>query len=235
VAAIDGEGLRPDRPDPDAAGEPGGSRGDSEEARLLADGVDEQRLDRRQGRGKRDAGEAAAAPEIKERVDAVRLEDVAGGEAVGDVTDGDVGRIADGRQVDRLVPREEETDVAVDRRAGDGVEVDGETGQGRVEGVGIRGRKWRSVLDARRERFPRTAQALLRSVVPARAARAPLPASSFVTPCSIPVFPGSSGFWTGLPVPLASQVTQVVRCGCRTLGRAAGGVNPVIHESAGCR
>jgi len=122
--------------------------------------------------------------------------------------------------------------VAVDRGACDGVEVDREAGQGRLEGIGIRGRKRGAVLDARRERFPRTAQALLRSVVPARAARAPLPASSFVTPRSIPVFPGSSGLWTGLPVPLAGQVTQVVRCGCRTLGRAGGGVNPVIHETA---
>ena len=48
------------------------------------------------------------------------------------------------------------------------------------------GRQGWAGIDARRERVPRTVQAPLLSVVPVRAVRAPLPASSFVTPPSAP-------------------------------------------------
>lgn len=57
-----------------------------------------------------------------------------------------------------------------------------ELGQAGVEGVAECGRQLRKGLDARRERFARTVQALLLSVVPVRAVRAPLPASSYVAP-----------------------------------------------------
>jgi hypothetical protein len=95
--------------------------------------------------------------------------------------------------------------MSVDRRPRRGRERHPETGQPLVEGISVCGGEWGTGLDARRERIPRTVQALLQSVVPARAVRAPLPASSFVTPFSTPVFRGSSG--SGRVSPYPSQAS----------------------------
>jgi len=91
--------------------------------------------------------------------------------------------------------------VAVDRVAGCRVEGQAEGAERRVEAVEVRRGEWRTGFDARRERVPRTVQALLLSAVPARAVRAPLPATSFVTPRSILVFRGSSGSGRVSPYP----------------------------------
>ena len=78
-----------------------------------------------------------------------------------------------------------------------------------VDGAVVRGRQVGKALDARRERFTRTVQALLLSAVPVRAVPVPLPASSYVAPSIGPsVLRDVSGSWTGLPVPLAGPVTR---------------------------
>jgi hypothetical protein len=148
------------------------------------------------------------------------------------MTPGDLDRVADGRQVDRRIPREQQPDVVVDRRSGVWREGDLELPETGVDCVAeLRGKKWK-VLNARRERITRTVQALLLSVVPVRAVRAPLPASFLRTSGRASVFRGRSGSRPGLPVPLASPVTRVtLRCGCRTLVVGRAGVNGVIHES----
>ena len=81
-----------------------------------------------------------------------------------------------GGQVDRFVPGEEEPGVVLDRRPGGRrqVEPDSRRPSSRRRAAGGSGGK---ALNARRERITRTVQALLLSVVPVRAVRAPLPAS----------------------------------------------------------
>jgi hypothetical protein len=181
-----------------------------EEAGLLRDGLDEEGPVRRQGGGEGQPGIAAATAEIDEPVEATRPQDPQRHEAVGDVPDGDPGRIADRGQVDRLVPGEQQPDVIADRPTRRPRKVDGQrperSRQRRME-LGGKGRKG---IDARRERVRRTVQAPLLSVVPVRAVRGPLPASSYVTPRSIPVFRCRSGSRPGFPVPLAGLGPQAV-------------------------
>lgn len=72
--------------------------------------------------------------------------------------------------------------MVADDAAGLGSQVESELAQAWIQGIVERARKGRKVLNARRERFPRTVQAPLLLVVPLGAAREPLPASSFVAP-----------------------------------------------------
>lgn len=202
-----------------------------EEPDLLADRVDEQGPVGRQRRRQRDAREPAAAAQIDEPVDAPTVEDGEPGQTVDDMTDGDRCGLANRRQVDRLVPYQEQADVPVDRGPRIARQLDSERLQGSVEGVRIGRGQSRTEIDARRERVPRTVQAPLLSVVPARA-RAPLPAWSFVTPPSAPGFPWLVRFAAGFPrAPREPRYPRWVRCGCWTLGGPADGVNTVIHES----
>ena len=59
-------------------------------------------------------GQPAARAEVDERVDAHGPKERHGRQAVEDVRDGDLARVADGGQVDRRGPGEEQPDVAVD-------------------------------------------------------------------------------------------------------------------------
>jgi len=98
--------------------------------------------------------------------------------------------------------------MAVDRGARLACQLDSERGQPGVEGGVIRLGKEGTEIDARRERVPRTVQAPLLSVVPVWAVRAPLPASSDVTPPSALGLPWLVRFAAGFPRPLAGLVTQ---------------------------
>jgi hypothetical protein len=120
-------------------------------------------------------------------------------QAVDDVADRDAGRVADRGQVDRGVPGDQEPDVAVDRPPrvlGQGQADRREAG---IQGTLVLGREGRKAVDARRERVRRAVQAPLLSVVPVRAVRAPLPASSYVTPRSDPDLPLPVRFAAGSP------------------------------------
>ena len=205
-----------------------------EESDLLADRIDEQRPVGRQRRRQRDAGIPGATPEIDEPVDPPGAQDGQPGQAVNDMADRDGGRVANRREVDRLIPDQQEPDVPVDRRPRLRGQDDVERPQGPVEGVVIRGRERGTEIDARRERVPRTVQAPLLSVVPVRAVRAPLPASSYVTPPAALGLPWLVRFAAGFPrAPRGPRYPRWVRCGCRTLGGSPDRVNPVIHESTG--
>jgi hypothetical protein len=146
------------------------------------------------------------------------------------VADGDRRRIADRGQVDRLIPGEEQAGVVRDDRPPVRGELQPELEEARVEGVVERRWDRRKVVDARRERLARTVQAPLLSVVPLRAARAPLPACSFVAPAV-----GSRSSVTcpvrGRVSPCPSQVSLPERpqCGCRTVPAFGRSVNGVIH------
>jgi hypothetical protein len=100
--------------------------------------------------------------------------------------------------------------MAVDGRATVVGQGDAERLQGRLEGGTVGGREVGKAVDARRERVRRTVQAPLLSVVPLRAVRGPLPASSYVTPRQIRDCRCRSGSWTGFPVPLAGLGVQAV-------------------------
>jgi len=91
--------------------------------------------------------------------------------------------------------------MPVDRVARARREVQAQAPKRCIGGVVVRGREFRAVIDARRELLTRAAQALLLSVVPPRPVRAPLPASSFVTPRSDQVFRRSSGSGRVSPCP----------------------------------
>ena len=102
------------------------------------------------------------------------------GEAVDHVPPGDLRRIPDGGQVDRGVPGDQQADVAVDGVAGAGRRGRRRASRRPASSASREvGREVRNVPNARRERITRTVQALLLSVVPTRAVRAPLPASFF--------------------------------------------------------
>jgi len=90
--------------------------------------------------------------------------------------------IADRGEVDRGVPGDQQADVVGDDPAGVGDEVNSELAESRIEGLIERCRERWKVLNARRERFPRTVQAPLLLVVPLGAVQDPLPASSFIAP-----------------------------------------------------
>ena len=98
--------------------EAGGGDDRRQEARLLGDGLEEQGTRGRIGRGQRQARVAAARPEVDEPVGAVLAQDREPGQAVDDVRDGDRSRLADGRQVDRGGPGEEQPGVTVDGGTG---------------------------------------------------------------------------------------------------------------------
>jgi hypothetical protein len=68
--------------------------------------------------------------------------------------------------------------VVGDDPTGLGGQDEAQLAEARIEGVVEIGREGWEVLNARRERFPRTVQAPLLSVVPLGAVRDPLPASS---------------------------------------------------------
>ena len=101
--------------------------------------------------------------------------------------------------------------MTVDCRPRAGLQDEAQVGETFVEGAAVRRRQLRKALDARRERFTRTVQALLLSAVPVRAVPVPLPASSYVAPSiGLSVLRDVSGSWTGLPVPLAGPVTRAI-------------------------
>ena len=101
--------------------------------------------------------------------------------------------------------------MALDRVTRTAVEIEPELDEAALQGVVERLRQVREALDARRERFARTVQALLLSVAPGGAVRAPLPASSYVAPSiGVSVFRDVSGSRPGFPVPLAGRVTRVI-------------------------
>jgi hypothetical protein len=211
MAVIDGERLDPPGMDRDARREAGRLDGRRQERGLLADRLDEECPAGGQRDGQRETGISAPAAEVDELVDRALPEERDGREAVDDVADGDLGRIANRGQVDRGVPREEEAGMVLDRPADRGIEVETELGQAAIEGGIERRRQSRKALDARRERFTRTVQALLLSVVPPWPVRAPLPASSYVAPpIAASVFRDVSGSRPGLPVPLAGRVTRAI-------------------------
>jgi hypothetical protein len=141
--------------------------------------------------------------------------------------------VSDGRQVDRLIPGEQQSGVAGDDRARAWIEAEAQLCKTRVEGSVKGRREGRKVLDARRERLTRTVQAPLLSVVPLRAVRAPLPASSLIAP---PVESRSSVMRPvrGRVSPCPSRVPLPERpqCGCRTVMKWLPRVNGVIHECA---
>ena len=153
---VGGEGLRPDRRGLDRVLEAGRGGHDGQEPGLLGDRLEEQRPRARQRRRERDARVAAARPEVDGPVGPAFAEDSDGGQAVDDVTDRDRGGLADGGQVDRRGPRQQQPGVTVDRGAGLGGQLEREGGQARVEGVGVRGGKGRGVPNARRERLTRS-------------------------------------------------------------------------------
>jgi hypothetical protein len=166
MAVIDGERLDPPGMDRDARREARRLDGRRQERGLLADRLDEECPAGGQRDRQREAGIAPSAAEVDEFVDRALPEERDGREAVDDVANGDLGRVANRGQVDDGVPREEEAGVVPDRPAYLGIEVETELGQASIEGGIERRRQSRKALDARRERFTRTVQALLLSVVP---------------------------------------------------------------------
>jgi hypothetical protein len=201
MTRIGGECLGSDRPDADTVRDAHGTCRDRDEPCFLANRVDEQCLGRGHRGGQRQAREPAAAPEVEERVAPGGLQNGEPGQAVRDMADPDLDRIADRGQIDRLVPSEQEPDMSIDRLPRDRGKGDAQVAQRLVEGAVVGGGQLGTGFDARRERVPRTVQALLLSAVPTRAVRAPLPATSFVTPRSTPVFRGSSGSGRVSPYP----------------------------------
>src|SRR5438034_2043729 len=181
AAAMDGipsDRLRPhaDRPPSRGACEPLADdlEGGVEEPRLLADRLDQGDLAGGHRDGEGDRRETGAAADVEEAIDPERPHDVDRGEAVRDVADRDRRGIADRRQIDGLVPGEEQPDVIVDRGPRRWGEIDAEGRQRCVEGVFVRRWQIGEGLDARRERVTRAVQAPLLSVVPAgRPASAP--------------------------------------------------------------
>ena len=187
VAMVTGELLRPGGHHHDPPGESRGLDRGLQERRLLADRLDEGRPLHRQDCGQRDTRKPAATPEIQERTDARPVDppgpqDGCRREAVDDMADRDRRRIADRGEVDRGVPGDQQADVVGDDPPGVGDEVNAELLESRIEGLIECCRKRWNVLNARRERFPRTVQAPLLLVVPLGAVQDPLPASSFIAP-----------------------------------------------------
>ena len=102
-----------------------------------------------EGRGERQAREAAArrrCPAAASMPSAAQRRH--GGQAVEDVEAGDVGRLADRRQVDRLGPGEQEAHVGVDRGAGGRLQREAERDEPGVERLVVR--------RGQRRRGPRT-------------------------------------------------------------------------------
>ena len=155
--------------------QPDGPDDRPQELDLLAHRVHEQNPLGAQRSRQRQARKAAAAAEVEEAPDAEAPKERHGGEAVEHVGPCHIGRLADRGQVDRVVPGEQQADVAVDRCARARGQVDPLRRQPRLEGVLVRGREWREVRDARRERSSRPVQGTL-LWSNARPAREPLPA-----------------------------------------------------------
>ena len=163
--------------DGDPVGEAEAVHGGAQEHRLLGDGLDEERA-RGERCGQWQARKATARPEVEEPLGPLRPEQRDGGEAVEDVEGGGRDRVADGRQIDRLVPGQQQPDVAVDDIACARRKVDPERRQARSQGGGV----WRGqgigVLDARRERSSRAFQRHPSCGRADRSVRKPLPAST---------------------------------------------------------
>jgi hypothetical protein len=166
MVAVRGKGFRTGRGDLDLVLLERGHDG-LEERRLLADRFDEKRPPGGQGDREWHPGKATTAAEIDEGIYRPGTDRLERRQAVDHVEARDIGRFADGRQVDRAIPGEQEPDVIVDRRACVVRECEPEGGQTLIEGAPIGVRELREVLDTRRERFSLTAQALLLWEVPA--------------------------------------------------------------------
>jgi hypothetical protein len=151
-----------------------------EEGGLLADGVDERDALDRECRGEGDTRKAAAAAEVEKSADIAK--EPGRGQAVDDVPKGNIGGFPDGRQVDRLVPGEEQPDMVIDRAAGGRRQDEIQFAESGLQRNRVGGRQFREPLNARRERLTRTVQAPLLTAVPVRPVPAPLPASSFFAP-----------------------------------------------------
>jgi hypothetical protein len=156
-----GEGLGAGCGDGHPTGKPRDIDGRLQEPGLFADRVDEQPALRPQRDRERDARKAAARPEVDEVPDRERLQQHHTGETVDDVPAGEVGRLSDGGQVDRGVPRHEQPDVIVDRGAGGRLEPQSQRREPVVEGCVVRWRESWKAPDARRERISLAAQAPL--------------------------------------------------------------------------
>lgn len=154
------------------------------------------------------------------------------GQAVGDVTPRDAFGVVDRRQVDRPIPRQQEADLADDRRARR--RVDGDAGPSQrlerlVEGTLEGAREDGGFGDARRERVslafqasvPRSGSSVHHESRPRR--RRSLRSLGVGL---------SQGGWlpAGFPrAPRALRSPKPNRCGCRTLRAARDLVNGVIH------
>jgi hypothetical protein len=209
-----------------------GVGGGAEEGGFLPDGVDEEHL-RPESDRERDAREPAAGAQVEDALDPARAEQRDGAEAVHDMKPRDLRGIADRGEVDRLVPPEEQLDVAVHGAALVRREVDPELCEPGVEGLRKRGRQRRKVLNARRERISLAAQVPLLWMYPLPPGRA-APGVVCCAPRVRVGLPRLVRFVAGFPraprepgYPPPGQP----QCGCRTLGSVAGAVNAVIHQS----
>ena len=154
MAWIRREFLGPRRRHGHTVGQPESRDRDVQELGLLADRLDQQRPARRQRDGERQAGIAAAAPQIHELRDRRPPKQWQGGETVQDVLPGNRLRRADAAQVDRLVPGKKHPNVVVDRGprirrqilAGDGEHA-------LTQHVFVFPGQWRKARNTRRERI----------------------------------------------------------------------------------
>src|SRR5215212_4250395 len=115
---IDGKRFGADREDLHAVAKARSLDDGLKEPGLLCHRLDQPDAGRGQGRREGQSREPTAAPEVDQRPDRATLEQRHGEEAVENVADRDLGWIPDGGEVDRRIPRKQETDVSVDRRAG---------------------------------------------------------------------------------------------------------------------
>ena len=168
VTGLSGQRLGSRADDVDAIVGPGCLDRRPKEARLLADRIDEDRPLEGHGDREREPGETAATAKVQRGGDLFAAEQRHRAEAVDDVTERDLRRIADRAEVDRRVPGEEQPDVVIDRAARRGAQREVERGEPGIERLVVGVREGRKALNARRERFTRTVQALLLSVVPVR-------------------------------------------------------------------
>jgi hypothetical protein len=115
---VAGRVLGPAGTDGDSCREPDRRGCHREEAGLLGDRLDEHHPAGGQDGREGQPGIPAAAAEVDEGIDPALPKERDPAQAVDDVANGDPGRIADGREVDRLVPRQEQPDVTVELVAG---------------------------------------------------------------------------------------------------------------------
>jgi hypothetical protein len=150
---VPGDVLRPRGRHRDAATQADRFDDGGEEPGLLGDRVQQRDRHVRQRGGKRDPGEAAARPQVDDRPGISRSQQWHGRQAVDDVLARDIAGAADGGQVDRLGPREEQADVAVDGGTRVRREVQAEFGETALERIVVGDRQGGRVPDARRERL----------------------------------------------------------------------------------